>query len=195
MICRHGPHWKVRPCSFIGSLQTRQRGVIRQRERPRPPAVSTALIEVTCRPATRKSPLSGGNGESGESCEEPRRLWRRGIIILTADFDREISITVEYLFGLDRETDRNLGATVENLKDMTTKQTVELATDSLLGNQFDTAITSVTRGTSEVRLSHVRNHTIFSVHCTFIERRPGYVPPVGHAPGLAGRLDAFDPTG
>jgi hypothetical protein len=33
------------------------------------------------------------------------------------------------------------------------------------------------------------------VHCTFIERRPGYVPPVGHAPGLAGRFNALDPTG
>ena len=92
---------------------------------------------------------------------EPRRLWRRGTTILTADFDREISVTVEYLFGLDRETDRNLGATVHNLKDMIAEQTAEFAPDSLLGNQFDTAITSFTLGTTEVGFSHVRNRTIF----------------------------------
>ena len=109
--------------------------------------------------------------------------------ILTGDFDREISITVEYLFGFDRETDRNLGATVHNLKDMIAEQTAEFAPDSLLGNQFDTAITSFTLGTTEVGFSHVRNRTIFSVDCTFIKRRPGCVPPVGHAPRLAGRLD------
>ena len=34
--------------------------------------------------------------------------------MLTVIFDREISIT-EKLTGLDRETDRNLGATVEGL--------------------------------------------------------------------------------
>jgi hypothetical protein len=65
---------------------------------------------------------------------------------------------VEYLFGLDRETDRNLGATVHNLKDMIAEQTAEFAPDSLLGNQFDTAITSFTLGTTEVGFSHVRNH-------------------------------------
>ena len=108
----------------------------------------------------QKIPVLGGI-ESGDSCEKPRRLWRRGTTILTADFDREISVTVEYLFGLDRETDRNLGATVHNLKDMIAEQTAEFAPDSLLGNQFDTAITSFTLGTTEVGFSHVRNRTIF----------------------------------
>jgi hypothetical protein len=83
------------------------------------------------------------------------------VTILTAGFGREISVTVEYLFGLDRETDRNLGATVHNLKDMIAEQTAEFAPDSLLGNQFDTAITSFTLGTTEVGFSHVRNRTIF----------------------------------
>jgi hypothetical protein len=41
---------------------------------------------------------------------------------LTADFDREISIT-EKLAGLHREADRNLGAPVEHLKDMIANQT------------------------------------------------------------------------
>jgi hypothetical protein len=37
------------------------------------------------------------------------------------DFDEEISVT-EDLTGLDRETDRNFGATVHNLKDMIATQ-------------------------------------------------------------------------
>jgi hypothetical protein len=56
---------------------------------------------------------------------------------------------------LDRETDRNFGATVQNLKDMIANQTTELAFDTLLGNQFHTAITGVTLGTGEVGFSHV----------------------------------------
>jgi hypothetical protein len=79
------------------------------------------------------------------------RSWKRYL------FERpEISVTVEYLFGLDRETDRNLGATVHNLKDVIAEQTAEFAPDSLLGNQFDTAITSFTLGTTEVGFSHVK---------------------------------------
>jgi hypothetical protein len=93
------------------------------------------------------------------------------------NFDSEISVSVKYLFGLDRETDRNFGATVENLKDMIAEQTVKLAPDSLLGNQLEPAVSSFAFGTSEVGLSHVRNHIIFSVHCTFVERRPSCVPP------------------
>ena len=65
------------------------------------------------------------------------------------DFDREISIT-EKLTGLHRETDRNLGATVEHLKDVIANQTAELAFNTLLGNQFNPAIASVAFGTGEV---------------------------------------------
>jgi hypothetical protein len=79
--------------------------------------------------------------------------------MLTADFDRLILVPIKYLFGLYRETDCNLRATVEHLKDMIANQTAELAPDALLGNQFDTAITGVTFGTREVGLSHVRYRT------------------------------------
>jgi hypothetical protein len=65
------------------------------------------------------------------------------------------------LTGLDREADRNLGATVHNLKDMIANQATEFAPDSLLGNQFELAVSSFTLGTSEVGLSHVRNRTMF----------------------------------
>jgi hypothetical protein len=71
------------------------------------------------------------------------------------DFDAEISVT-EDLTGLDRETDRNLGATVGNFKDMIANQTSEFAPESLLGNQLDTSITGIAIGTNEVGLSHVR---------------------------------------
>ena len=91
---------------------------------------------------------------------------------------------VEYLFGLDRETDRNLGATVHNLKDMIAKQTAEFAPDSLLGNQFDTAITGFTLGTTEVGFSHVRNRTIFLWLAHSSRGGPAAFPPVGYAPGL-----------
>ena len=87
-------------------------------------------------------------------------LWRRGNGRLTVIFDREISIT-EKLTGLDRETDRNLGATVHNLKDMVANQTAELASGSLLGNQLNPAIAGVTLRTDEVGLSHVRYRTMF----------------------------------
>jgi hypothetical protein len=91
------------------------------------------------------------------------------------DFDSEISIT-EKLTGLYRETDRNLGATVENLMDMITNQTAELAFDPLLGNQFELAVSSLALGTSEVGLSHVQNRTIFS--CGFSSRGgPATFPP------------------
>jgi hypothetical protein len=82
---------------------------------------------------------------------------------LTVDFDREISVPIENLFRLDRETDCNLGATVENLKDMIAEQAV-IAFDSLLGNQFDAPITSVTYGTGEVGLSHVLSQLFCHAH-------------------------------
>jgi hypothetical protein len=68
---------------------------------------------------------------------------------------------------------------------MIANQTTEFAPDSLLGNQFELAVSSFALRTSEVGFSHVRNRTMVSLDRTF----------VGHAPGLAGRLNAFDPTG
>lgn len=85
---------------------------------------------------------------------------RRGTATLTVDFDGEISIA-ETLTRLYRETDRNLGATVEHLKDMIAEQTAEFAFDAFLGSQFDPAITGIAFRTSEVGLSHVRHRTMF----------------------------------
>jgi hypothetical protein len=133
------------------------------------PQASNGFIRAL--PSQAKIPALGGMG-AGKVAKNRNGKFRRGITILTVDFDRGISVTVEYLFGLDRETDCNLGATVENLKDMTTKQTVELAPDSLFGNQFDAAITRVTFGTSEVGLSHARYSTIFSAVLDIRETTP-----------------------
>jgi hypothetical protein len=57
---------------------------------------------------------------------------------------------------LDSQTDCNVNATVENLKDMIAKQATELAPGSFFGNQFDTPVASFTLGANEVGLSHVR---------------------------------------
>ena len=80
---------------------------------------------------------------------------RRGYCRLTVNFDGKISVAKK-LVGLDRETDGNVGATVENLKDVIANQTSEFAPESLLGNQLDTSITGIAIGTNEVGLSHVR---------------------------------------
>jgi hypothetical protein len=61
-----------------------------------------------------KIPALGGRVRAGIVTRHRDWLWRRGSRMLTVIFDREISIT-EKLTGLDRETDRNLGATVEGL--------------------------------------------------------------------------------
>jgi hypothetical protein len=51
---------------------------------------------------------------AGISSEKPRPLC--GKTILTANFDKQISISITKNWtGLDRETDRNLAATVEGL--------------------------------------------------------------------------------
>ena len=63
--------------------------------------------------------------------------------MLTADFDRLILVPIKYLFGLYRETDCNLGVTVENLKDMIANQPAKLTFGTLFGNQFNPAITGV----------------------------------------------------
>lgn len=96
------------------------------------------------------------------------------------DFDAEISVT-EDLTGLDRETDRNFGATVHNLKDMIANQTAELASGSLLGNQFNPAIAGVTLRTGEVGLSHVRYRTTFVWIAHSVRDGPATFPP--SAPG------------
>jgi len=40
--------------------------------------------------------------------------------------------------GWNRETDRNFGATVDRLKNVIADQTTGFASDTALGNQFDT---------------------------------------------------------
>jgi len=102
---------------------------------------------------------------------------RRGMPTLTVDFDGGISITKK-LSGLHRETDRNLGAAVEHLKDLVTNQTAKLAFDALFGNQFDTAIAGVAFGTGEIRLFHARYRTMFAkeLHPAEKQRSPPYGP-------------------
>ena len=96
-------------------------------ERPKLLTVSPAFFAQAKIPAP-----NGGHRESGDSCEKPRRL--SGVVemaTLTVNFEGEISITKK-LTGLDGETDRNLGATVEHFKDVVANQASEFAPEFLL---------------------------------------------------------------
>jgi hypothetical protein len=55
------------------------------------------------------------------------RVSCRAAIVSQSSFDRAISLPFECLFGLDRQTDCDVGAAVENLKDIVAEQATELA--------------------------------------------------------------------
>lgn len=57
---------------------------------------------------------------------------------------------LESFFRLNRETDRNIGGTVEGLEHLAAKQAAILAPGAALRRQFDAPIPGMTNGTGEI---------------------------------------------
>lgn len=64
----------------------------------------------------------------------------------------------ERLFGLDGETNRDVGLAVEHLDQMTAQQAVELALGPPLGNQLNAAVAGIALGTADIRFPHAREY-------------------------------------
>ena len=59
-------------------------------------------------------------------------------------------LSLEGLFRLNRETDRNVGGSIEGLEHFVAKQTPILALDAWPRGQLDAAITGMANGTGQV---------------------------------------------
>ena len=64
---------------------------------------------------------------------------------------------LERLFGLDREADGDVGLAVEDLKQVTAEQAMELALGAPLGHQLDAPVAGIALGTGDVGFPHARN--------------------------------------
>lgn len=63
----------------------------------------------------------------------------------------------ESFFGLDRETDRDIGRTVEYFDQLVAEQTPKLAFNAGTRGELDPAITGIAAGTGSIRFFYFRN--------------------------------------
>jgi hypothetical protein len=73
---------------------------------------------------------------------------------LTVDFDREISALLEYLFGLDRQTDGDFPWAVEYLKELIAEQAMVFTWGALASRQFNASVARMAFGTDDIGFLH-----------------------------------------
>jgi hypothetical protein len=103
---------------------------------------------------------------------------------LTVDFDREISALLEYLFGLDRQTDDDFPWAIEYLEELIAEQAMIFTWGALASRQFNASVPRMAFGADDVGFLHAlanyhpvtRNSTgggSLSKHATARGHQPG----------------------